>query len=197
MARENTVPYQFKQLRDLYRDMKKQGKTKEKYTFSINRVEFEAIFVINKVPFELLVGTIGYDIAFVLEVRPVFQTEMPMDKYYEILSVLQLRGASHNFTVYSFLDRLDRAAPPFCSSHIIEPHEVARYYKSETSEDKKIYFFGWNDHIKDKKQAQNFKKTRERLGDDVADFCQRNNISSRWTDKPKKSKKYFDPPEFH
>lgn len=49
-------------------------------------------------------------------------------------------------------------------------------------ENNKIYFCGWNDHIRDKRTAHNFDKTEFFLGKAVADYCRQNNISSMWTD---------------
>ena len=55
--------------------------------------------------------------------------------------------------------------------------ELYRYlpYRKVDEADKK-YFCGWNNHIKDKRTANNFDKTEFYFGKKIADYCRINNI---------------------
>lgn len=78
----------------------------------------------------------------------------------------------------------------------VQPHEIARYKREElmgVPDSDKVYFYGWNNHLKDKKKAQNIEKTRILCGDRVADYCQRNNISSMWVAQITKHRNYHPP----
>lgn len=55
--------YQFS---SLYNDMCHKGKNSEKFNFTYNRVRFQVIFLIDRVPFEILVGAIGLNWACTL-----------------------------------------------------------------------------------------------------------------------------------
>ena len=57
----------------------------------------------------------------------------------------------------------------------------------------KIYFKGWNDHIKDHNKARNFEKTEFYFGKEIADYCRKNNISSLWTHIASEKKLYYNP----
>lgn len=189
------MEFRFYHFRQLYLDMMNNGKSQEKFRFVINRVEFESIFLIDRNPFELLVGVRAHQFAFTLEIRKGFVTTLPDDVYYKICEILQLSYSEDHFSSFKFLSEIDRAIPLCCSPNRVQPHEVA-YYKRNVPECEKIYFYGWNDHLKDKRDAQNFEKTRLLLGDKVADFCRENNISSMWTDRPSDAVTYYDPPNF-
>lgn len=195
------MEFQFRKIRPLYDDMKRIGKFQEKFEFPIHGsndiiVYFEVIFLIDRAPFELLIGARGYTLAFILQVKSGFRTELSDEIYYQICEILNLNYSKNHFSSAKFLDTLDCAAPTHCSPLRVQPHEVAYYKKREIPECEKIYFLGWNDHQLDGRTARNFQKTRELLGDAVADFCEKNNISSLWTDIPNERKDYCTPPGF-
>ena len=178
--------------------MKANGKGQERFVFFINGsknicVEFEVIFLIDRTPFELLVGAKGYQLAFILKVQKGFKTELPDHIYHEICKILNLKYSKDHFSSAKFLSILDENAPTQCSRHQVQPHEVAFYKREEIPESEKIYFCGWNDHQADGRIARNFEKTRELLGEAVADFCEKNNISSMWSAVPHDRKNYTFP----
>lgn len=195
------MEFTFWKLPQLYKSMKANEKGQEKFTFSIAgsqniRVEFEVIFLIDRVPFELLVGAKGYHLAFVLKVWNGFKTELPEHIYYQICEILHLKYSENHFSSATFLGILDQQAPTHCSRRQVQPHEVAFYKKAEIPESEKIYFCGWNNHQADGKTARNFDKTRSLLGVAVAEFCKKNNISSMWSAVPRDRKNYTTPPGF-
>lgn len=179
-------------LRSLYLDMKKVQKERESFSFEINHVVFDVIFLIDRSPFELLVGVRGHNLAFTLFVRKGFATSVSSQVYAEICRILQLNYADDHFSSFRFLQELDRQSPHRCTANSVEPHQIARF-KKNVPESEKIYFCGWNDHQKDGRKAQNFEKTEKWLGKEVADYCRKNNISSMWTDDPNGRVKYQKP----
>lgn len=194
------MEFQFRKICQLYKDMKRTGKFQEKFEFPIHGsndtiVYFKVIFLIDRTPFELLIGARGYTLAFILQVRNGFRTDLPSDIYYRICEILKLNYSENHFSSAKFLGTLDCAAPTRCSPLRVQPHEIA-HYKREIPESEKIYFLGWNDHRLDGRRARNFQKTRALLGDTVAYFCEKNNISSLWTDIPNERKDYYTPPGF-
>lgn len=177
--------------------MKAEKKYQEKFDFVINCVRFEAIFLIDRTPFELLIGAqSSYGrFATILLVERGFRTELSDNDYYQICKILNLSYSENHFTSAKFLTELDNQVPSKCSSVCVQPHQIARY-KNDIPDSEKIYFLGWNNHLVDKRKARNFDKTRKLLGDSVADFCIKHNISSCWTDNPKEKEPYLYPPGF-
>lgn len=190
------MKFQFQRFYPLYNHMKQTKKLQEKFSFEINRVCFQVIFLIDRTPFQLLIGIADYSLAFVLEVQRGFKTELPDIIYYQICKILNLKYSEDHFSSAKFLRELDSQVPDHCTPYHVEPHEIAPYYKRDIPDSEKIYFLGWNNHLADGKKARNIEKTRLLLGDTVADFCEKNNISSLWTDIPRETKKYFNPPGF-
>lgn len=189
------MKFKFNNFYSLYRDMRNSHKVREKWDFRIKDVVFEVIFLIDRTPFELLVGAKGHRLAFVLDVTDGFRAELSDVIYFEICKILNLNYSINHFSSAKFLAELDRSTPPKCTPRIVQPHEIA-YYKRNIPEGDKIYFLGWLDHTEDGRMTRNIEKTRRLLGDAVADFCAKNNISSRWTDQPQDRKDYYNPPGF-
>lgn len=87
---------------------------------------------------------------------------------------------------------LSTNAPTSCSLKPVQPSHIMPFrkkYIKSSDEPNKTVFVGWNDHKLDGKSARNFDKTRLFLGDKVADFCIKHNISSLWTTPDKASEK--------
>ncbi len=174
------------QLAPLYRSMKATGKHQEQFEFSISNLTFEVIFLIDRTPFELLVGVEGTQIAFVLSVGKGFMVSSIPDKpFNELKRLLILSPGENTFTSWTFLSRLAISTPQECTDRIIQPHDIAKYKENQlrrVADGDKIYFVGWNNHLADGRKARNIEKTRLLCGDAVADFCRENNISSMWSD---------------
>lgn len=191
------MEYKFANMFPLYQDMKKNNKPQEKFHFMLKRVRFEVILLIDREPFELLVGVVGQHLAFTLILRKGFVTEIPSAIYYDLCKVLQLNYSEDHFSSFAFLKEIDNAIPGKCSKARVQPHEISRYKKNQ-DDDEKDYFLGWIHHINDGNHVttENLDKTRRFLGNDVADFCQKNNISTKWTSNFNESCNYFDPPGY-
>lgn len=183
-------------IKNLYYDMRKNKKTRERFEFAYNRIYFEVIFLIDRQPFELLIGIIGHRLAFVTKMEPGFiVVPIPDEVYYQLLEILNLQAADEHFTSYTFWAIVGRNCPVRCTGQVVQPHRVAEYKRNALPDDEResIYFVGWNDHVADGRKARNFEKTRLLLGDEVADYCKANNISSMWSPFPRDRNNYHDP----
>lgn len=176
--------FTFFHLHSLCKDIRRKHKSIEHFTFSYNKVDFDVIIDIDCVPFQMMIGAVNKNLAFILNIREGYKTEIPNDIYYKLTSVLQMNFNDDHFTSFKFLKYIDNRIPPTCSKDIVNPDYLLRFrpYKHiNVDESKKTRFVGWNDHVKDGKKAQNFDKTERYLGKAVADFCRIHNISSMWT----------------
>ena len=86
----------------------------------------------------------------------------------------------------TFLRLLSEHAPLHSNKLGVDYRELRDYLPYRHVDDAdKIYSCGWNDHIRDGRQAHNFDKTEFYFGKKVADYCRVNNISSLWSDIPR------------
>lgn len=98
------------------------------------------------------------------------------------------------YEIALFLRLLSENSPRQSTRQGVDYTELRRYlpYRHVDEEDK-IYFCGWNDHQKDRRQARNFDKTEFFLGKAVAEYCRENNISSLWSDIPRDERQLTNP----
>lgn len=174
------------QLSPLTSDMCKSKKDIEQFYVTYSNVKFDIIYDISKTPFELLIGAINHNWATTLEIKRGFYTNMPDSDFYSLCDILNLKPGKESLTSSKFLKYIASKSPAKCSGRPIDPSHLARYRCKRiktADEPEKIYFVGWNNHLKDKRKAHNFDKTELFFGKRVADYCRKNNISSMWTDK--------------
>ena len=179
-------------LLDLVKDMKRHNKDIEEYYFSFNKIRFHAILDIGIEPFQLLLGTINHNWACVLNVRRGFLTSMAPGDFMRLCEILHLKPGKGEFTSFAFLKCVGEHAPKTCSLTPVQPSHIMPFrkqYIKTSDEPNKTVFLGWNDHKSDGKTARNFDKTRLFLGDEVANFCIKHNISSLWTTPDKAPEK--------
>ena len=83
-----------------------------------------------------------------------------------------------------FFSYINKNIPSKCSLKIVRPSHLMpfrRRFISTADEQDKTVFIGWNNHKKDGRTARNFNKTKLFFGNNVMEFCIKNNISSLWT----------------
>lgn len=179
-------------LSDLVKDMMRHNQDIDEYYFTFNNVRFNAILDIGTEPFQLLLGTINHNWACVLNVRRGFLTSMAPDDFMKLCEILHLKPGKGVFTSFDFLKYVGEHAPKTCSLKPVPPSHIMPFrkkYMNSSDEPDKTVFIGWNNHKLDGKQARNFNKTRLIFGDNVAEFCIKNNISSLWTTPNKATEK--------
>ena len=176
-------------LKQLTDSMKENNVDKEHYTFIYNNFLFDVILSIVSNGYEILVAIHTENWGCVLIMDNYFNVEMSDNDYYTLRDILHLNWNDNHFGSRTFLQLLSDHAPAQSSLLGVTPIEMRRYLPyRKVDECNKIYFCGWNDHIRDKKTAHNFDKTEFFLGKAVADYCRQNNISSMWTDIPRDEK---------
>ena len=177
---------------DLYKDMIRHNQDIDEYKFSFNKVNFHAILDIGTTPFQLLLGTVNHNWACVLNLNMGFKTSMSTTDFMKLCEILHLKPGKGTFTSFDFLKYVGEHAPKSCSLKPVQPSHIMPFrkqYIKSSDEPNKTVFLGWNDHKSDGKTARNFDKTRLFLGDEVANFCIKHNISSLWTTPDKAPEK--------
>jgi hypothetical protein len=179
-------------LEDLLPRMAHAGVDRCRFRFQIHAGEFDVFFFADSSPFVLAFGAIGRNFYFEINVDPrTLETPgvFARDVYYKLCEILDLRANPANrFTPSVFLQRLNEAMKGV-AFHKVTPRDIA-VHRRDVEESAKVYFFGWLDntvagsHV----TSENLAKTRMWLGEKAYIRCRDRNISSRWTDDPKKAK---------
>lgn len=185
------------EIKPLLQDMGRNNAKIDKFRFTYNKVEFEVIVLIERSPFELLFGVIGYNYSFSLTLRAGYELqELPDEVFYKLCDILNLKPGRESLTSYKFLKYVAKRIPTRYSKTKIQPHEIAKYKQRNIDDAHKIYFCGWKFYEDSERNAKNFEKTKKWLGDEAYEFCKRNNISSCWTHIDLKRKDYYSPQEY-
>lgn len=178
----------------LINDMKANNIEKEHYYFDFNNFRFDVILSIVHNGYELLVAIHTENWGCVLNMDNNYRIEVLDDVYFTLRNILKLDWNTNHFNSAAFLRLLSERSPQHSNCQSVLYDELWNYlpYRHVEEEDK-IYFCGWNDHIKDKRKAHNFDKTEFYFGKKIADYCRKNNISSRWTDIPRDERNITNP----
>ena len=144
--------------------------------------------------YEILVAIHSKNWGCVLRMDSNLFVEIPDDVYFSLRDLLKLNWKKDHFSSAVFLRLLSENAPKKSSYKGVDYKELRKYLPYRYVDEKdKIYFCGWNDHIKDKRKAHNFDKTEFYFGKTVADYCRKHNISSLWSDIPRDEQKLAMP----
>lgn len=172
-------------LKPLYRSMQSKNKSLEQFDITFNGVAFDCIIDIGTTPFELMIGANGFSFACILYIHRGYITEMSNSDYVNLCKVLQLNWNKNHFSSSVFLNYLDKHIPAVCTpipvpTEKITPFRASRLTDKERTEG--YIFAGWLTHKgKNNGHVRNINKTRLLLGSTVAAYCERNDISSKWT----------------
>lgn len=177
-------PYYFHNLKPFYSSMKENHKTLEYFSFKYH-CEFECLLDIGVSPFQLLVGISGISFAFILEIKPGFKTEMKSSDYFKLCDILDLNYKDNSFSSLTFLNIINSNIPSSSNAEFVSPEKIYSLRANTFSKEEKeegFIFCGWLPHAeKNNGHVRNIPKTRKLLGSFVADFCEKNDISSKWT----------------
>ena len=178
----------------LLKDMKTNRIDKEHYSFLFNNFKFDVILAIMSSDYEILVAIHSENWGCVLRMDENFNVKMSDSDYYSLRAILGLSWQENKFSSDKFLFLLSDKAPRKSSLQKIDYKEKLKYLNYRNVEEKdKIYFCGWNDHLKDGRRARNFDKTEFYFGNQVATYCRKHNISSLWSDIPRDEKIVTNP----
>lgn len=188
-------------LEKLIPSMKSLDIDKEHFSFTYAKHRIDCIFAFTNEKYELLVGIHTINYGFVVQIEKnkngKYIAEINEDIYRSFCNALHLSYQNDSFSTNTLLNLLSKNIPT-TSAGIKIPYETMRNYIKcrPVDESEKIYFKGWNDHIKDGNTAHNFDKTEFYFGKKVADYCRKNNISSLWTRINNEKVNYHDPSGF-
>ncbi len=185
-------------IENLYKDMKIKKIERYKFNFIYAKVEFDVIFFIDESPFILMFGVKKTRFYFEVEVKSGYQIVPYFDEkvYRELVALFEFNiNEKGPFKPIYFFEALNDRFPAYASiNERPSPSELAHYYRNIEEADK-IYFWGWIDHEKNKKENKDYKgnvskenleKTKKLLGYKAYERCKKKNISSRWTDDQSK-----------
>lgn len=189
--------FQFHNLEPLVKSMKRNNKSLEQFQFTYNKFIFDCILDIGASPFEIMLGISGKNFACILFVQDEFITEMADEDYYNLRDILNLNWNEHHFSSFLFLRILDSHFPSNCSPSPVPIEHIIPFRASQLSESEReegYIFAGWLPHKgKNNGHARNINKTRLLLGNSVAEYCERNDISSKWTTRKEQQQKLTFP----
>ncbi len=176
-------------------DMLKHDVDKTKFAFTYAKIDVDVIVAIMSSGYELLISVRAKKPeAFVIYVDKWFVAELVSDDYFRLCAALNLNYKNDGFSSSVFLKLLSLKIPKqYSGEKCIYKDLVPFVSLRNVEESDKVYFKGWNDHIKDGRKARNFDKTEFFFGKIVADYCRKHNISSMWTDRPNEEDVYRNP----
>jgi len=178
----------------LITDMKNNNIDKEHYHFDYNGFRFDVILSIVQSGYEILVAIHTENWGCVLNMNNNYYVEVPDEVYYSLRNILHLDWNTNHFNSKAFLQLLSERSPRHSNCQGVDYTELRQYLPyRQVDEQDKIYFCGWNDHIRDHRHARNFDKTEFFFGKIVADYCRVHNISSMWSDIPRDEQRLTNP----
>lgn len=184
------MKFKFKNLSGLYSDMKRNKKSLEEFTITYNNVEFDCILDVDSIPFELMIGAINHNFACILYIEIGFITEMSDKDYFALCDILNLNYNKHHFSSFAFLKFIDERSPHKCNNKIVPVRKLVPFRENKISKKDKaegFIFCGWLTHKGNNNgHVKNIDKTEKFFGKQVAAYCKKNDISSKWTTDPSK-----------
>lgn len=191
----STSKLRLSNLEYLVNDMLRHNVDKTKFAFSYAKTDIDVIVAIMSAGYELLLGLrTKKPEAFIIYVDSNFVAELTSNDYFRLCAAFNLNYDNDKFSSNVFLNLLSLNIPKQYSGQQCMYKDLIPFVKARTVEESdKVYFKGWNDHIKDGRKARNFDKTEFFFGKTVADYCRQHNISSIWTDKISEEYTYSNP----
>lgn len=179
------IKFKFFNLERIKQQMLNNNRSLEQFKLTYNKVTFDCILDIDANPYELMIGAARHNFACILCIDSENKTIMPEKHYFDLCNILNLNYSRNHFTSFKFLRLIDSHLPKRCSEAPVLVKKIVPFRKNRLTEKDRqegFIFCGWLPH-KDKNNghARNFAKTEALLGKKVADYCRKNDISSKWT----------------
>lgn len=177
-------------LRELYKDMRRQGLTRAQFQYRHNNVVFDVIFFIDDSPFQLLFGAIDHRCSFLVDVKQGFEIRpfiQPPTAFDALCKALNLRRDPDNpFKLINFFQEFNLHIPACATVQKALVLPVASQPINIESGDKQFFSHWKNNSDKSGKVTDaNLTKTKEAFGKELMEFCQKKNISSCWSNTEK------------
>lgn len=178
--------FEFTGLRTLHQDLKFKKEVRTTFPFVYNGKNFSCIFITDIIPFRLYLTTLGKKpMVFEFEIEVGYKVKGYIDDYKKLIDYLEIKfDPNHKFVPFDFFEVLNARIPTKFSGRpdykdILRVAAVRR----NIEEADKVFFCGWYANPNGRNvRTENLEKTRSAFGDEKANLCLKNNISSRWTD---------------
>lgn len=177
-------------LKTLYRSMRGEKVTRQRFDYTVrkrNAVTISVAFLIDRNPFKLLFGCRDHNIFFILDVLPGFAVDpyqIDRDAFARLCKALGLQfDAANPYSRKTFLEEFRDSGQirTRATKTQPKPHELP-VNPSTVEEGDKLYFKGWRlNPAGSNVTSENLAKTRVFGGDEFAEICQEENISSCWS----------------
>lgn len=179
------MKFKFNHLYPLISSMKEIKKNIEQFYVTYNNVMFDCILDRSCVPYELMIGSVNTNPTFTCTRYEVDTSNIDFSL---LCRVLKLNFKDNHFNSFQFLKIIDNNIPSEATPYFVRPVHLIPFRTNDlTQQERKegFIFYGWLQHEGlNNGHAQNFNKTEKLLGKDIADFCRKHDISSKWTTNP-------------
>ena len=173
----------FPKLKPLVKDMRMHHIDRDNYKVKYNNISFDIILSLDANPMTMLIGAINAEKPWcsVIPITKEYEMSMPDNDFYELRRLLHLdKNRKEKFYSYLFLNFIEDHTPQKCSCRPVPLYITRKYINTSDIDDERTVFCGWVDQSRCDRHARNFEKTRYYMGNSAAEFCIKNNISSKW-----------------
>ncbi|MDE7430959.1 MAG: hypothetical protein K2N34_03460 [Lachnospiraceae bacterium] len=178
--------FEFTGLKILHEDMKKKKEKRATFPFEYNKKNFSCIFLTDMTPYRLYLTTLGKNPeVYELEIKKGYLVACYMDDYKRLVAYLELKyDPNHKFVPRDFFEALNKKIPKeFQQKPLYMDVIRVASKRRDIEEPNKIYFCGWRRNPNGKSVSENnYEKTRNAFGEEIARMSKSKNISSCWTD---------------
>lgn len=169
--------------------MQKAGIDRAKFRIQHNHLIFEGVFLTDCTPWQLGLACLTHNFALPFEVLKGYEASTYIHDTQALNSLMAalVTGAAsgRRFSTSNFLREIDMHLPAHVTARDrAMPADTVRF-RSDVEEANKIFLCGWTAHPRDGKRHvtdRNLAKTRNLINQTTADWCERHNVSSCWTD---------------
>jgi hypothetical protein len=182
--------------------MRQVGIDRAKFRIPHNHLTFEGVFLADCTPWQLGLACLAHNFALLFEVSRSYEIATYI---HDAQALNSLRAAlrtdadsGRGFSTSDFLREIDARLPATVTpGDRPRPVDMAPH-RRDVEEADRIYLCGWDPHASDGRHvsARNLAKTRAWLGQAQHDWCERYNVSTRWTDDPRRALLTLDRPNW-
>lgn len=175
----------------MHTSMQHAGLTRAKFRVRHNHLTFAGLFLADVKPYELALACLGHDFVLIFDVTRNYEVSAYLGEQYGALATALATGAGSGNPLRSsdFLREIDAALPRTVGlGDRPTPSDVVHVYR-DVEEADKVHLCGWRDNTvrKERVSDANLAKTRRLLGQDAYALCRRRNLSTCWTDDPRRA----------
>ncbi|MCM3654151.1 DUF6037 family protein [Metabacillus litoralis] len=153
-------------LKQLFKDIKKNGLTYDVFDFTKNNVSFNILFDINPKPYKLIILKKRSSLFIKLDVNYgfVINPHLSINDYKTLISMLELKFQTGSpFSTKVFFEELNRNIPSEITKKVVEKRTLSKIYNCE--EEEKVYIKEIRDwskypHLNKSCSPENKEKTR-------------------------------------